>query len=385
MKRLGVNAIASKRLFASSSSLPTQRLAVVSHPLMLEHDVPYHPECPERISSIMKGFQYSLKNEQFFADNDSNSINNSNENIDIIMNPSITYPSENESELLKNLTNLIKPAHPSIDHITNVLSKASDCYKNNSSYMVDGDTTITRGTYHAMIQAISCVVYCVDLIYNHDSNNSNNNNNNCNSNCNYNRCFACVRPPGHHAESGRSMGFCFFNNVLIGAFHALSKYSNFCDKIAIIDFDVHHGNGSQEIAWNCENILYCSTHQSPFYPGTGSHPDIETGNFDNICNVPLLMGSDTKEFQNAYTNIILPKIDKFKPDLIMISAGFDAHKNDPLANLNLVESDYAWITKELVNLSNQHCNGKIISALEGGYDLQALSNSVLAHCKELTM
>jgi acetoin utilization deacetylase AcuC-like enzyme len=186
--------------------------------------------------------------------------------------------------------------------------------------------------------------------------------------------FCAVRPPGHHAESDRAMGFCLFNNAVIAARHAQKAHG--AERVAIVDWDVHHGNGTQAIVWSDPTILYASTHQMPLYPGTGA-PE-ETG-IGNIVNVPLSPGSGSEAFQRAFLDRVLPATDGFAPDLIVISAGFDAHRRDPLAAINLVEADYAWATEALMEIADRRCQGRIVSLLEGGYDLEALAASVAAH------
>ena len=186
--------------------------------------------------------------------------------------------------------------------------------------------------------------------------------------------FCAVRPPGHHAERDRAMGFCLFNNIAVGAHHARAAHG--MERVAAIDFDVHHGNGTQDIFWSDRTLFYASTHQSPLYPGTGARNERGVG---NIVNAPLRPGTGSQEFRAAMRDLILPALDSFAPDLVLISAGFDAHRADPLAGLEFVEADFAWITEQLVELAARHCNGRIVSSLEGGYDLGALSRSAAAH------
>ncbi|MFI4970881.1 MAG: histone deacetylase family protein [Lysobacterales bacterium] len=192
------------------------------------------------------------------------------------------------------------------------------------------------------------------------------------------RAFCAVRPPGHHATPSAAMGFCLFNNIAIGAAHALAAHG--LERVAIVDFDVHHGNGSQDIFWNEPRVLYASSHQWPLYPGSGARGETGAG---NILNVPLPTGAGSAEFRDAYEQIVLPALDAFAPQLMLISAGFDAHRLDPLARLNLVADDYAWVTGRLVELAERHARGRVVSGLEGGYSLVALRESAAAHVAAL--
>ncbi len=192
------------------------------------------------------------------------------------------------------------------------------------------------------------------------------------------RIFCAIRPPGHHAETTKAMGFCFINNIAVTARYLQKKYK--VNKIAIIDFDVHHGNGTQEIFYNDKNIAYASIHEFPLFPGTGKETETGAG---NIFNATLKAGIKGREFIKIFEQKILNPIDKFKPEIILISAGFDAHYRDPLANINLESDDFYEITKKIIEIANVHCNGKAISFLEGGYDLVALSESIKEHLKAL--
>jgi acetoin utilization deacetylase AcuC-like enzyme len=191
--------------------------------------------------------------------------------------------------------------------------------------------------------------------------------------------FVAVRPPGHHTETARPMGFCLFNNAAIAARHAQKKHG--AERVAIIDFDVHHGNGSQDIFWDDASVMYCSTHEMPLYPGTGAVG--ERGEHDNIVNAPLRAGDGGEVFREAVATAILPRLSAFGPDLVVISAGFDAHMRDPLANLNLLEADYAWVTQKLMEIADKYAKGRVVSVLEGGYDLEGLAKSVAAHVTAL--
>jgi acetoin utilization deacetylase AcuC-like enzyme len=192
------------------------------------------------------------------------------------------------------------------------------------------------------------------------------------------RAFCAVRPPGHHATHAAAMGFCLFNNVAVATAHALARG---IDRVAIIDFDVHHGNGTQDIFWNDARVLYASTHQSPLYPGTGALE--ERGGAGNIVNAPLPPRSGSAEFRAAISGTVLPALEAFRPQLVIISAGFDAHRLDPLADLNLEAQDYAWVTRELVEIAQKYASGRVLSSLEGGYSLTALRESTAAHVAAL--
>jgi acetoin utilization deacetylase AcuC-like enzyme len=223
---------------------------------------------------------------------------------------------------------------------------------------IDADTIISAGSGEAALRAAGAVVAGIDAVIAGEAVNA----------------FCAIRPPGHHAERAHAMGFCVFNNVAVGAHYARAAHG--VERVAAIDFDVHHGNGTQDIFWSDRNLFYASTHQSPLYPGTGARGETGVG---NIVNVPLRPGAGSEEFRAAMTALILPALESFGPDLILISAGFDAHRSDPLAGLEFVEADYAWVTQQLVDLAARHCNGRIVSSLEGGYDLTALAQSAAAH------
>lgn len=227
---------------------------------------------------------------------------------------------------------------------------------------LDPDTTMSPGSQMAALRAVGAVVAAVDVVMTEPAANA----------------FCAIRPPGHHAEADRAMGFCLYNNIAIGAYHARKQYG--LERIAVVDFDVHHGNGTQAIFWTDPGMFYASSHQAPFYPGTGEVTETGVG---NIVNVPLAAGAGPKEFREAYDEVILPALSAFRPELLLISAGFDAHAKDPLANLNLTGSDYAWITRKLVYIADTHAKGRIVSALEGGYDLEGLADGVDAHVKAL--
>jgi acetoin utilization deacetylase AcuC-like enzyme len=224
---------------------------------------------------------------------------------------------------------------------------------------LDSDTTMCPGTLAAAYRAIGGACQAVDEVMRRDVDNA----------------FVAMRPPGHHAERATPMGFCFFNNAAVAARHAIATHG--AERVAVMDFDVHHGNGTQDIFWSDPNLMYLSTHEMPLYPGTGSTS--ERGEYNNIVNAPLNAGDSGMQFREAMEVAILPRIEQFKPDLLIISAGFDAHRRDPLANLNLVEADFAWATSKLMDVSDRICEGRLVSVLEGGYDLDGLARSVAAH------
>ena len=227
---------------------------------------------------------------------------------------------------------------------------------------IDADTAISPGSGEAALRAAGAVCRAVDAVVSGQAQNA----------------FCAARPPGHHAEPQTPMGFCLFNNVAVGALYAREKYG--LQKAAVIDFDVHHGNGTQAMFEADENLFYASTHQSPLYPGTGDASETGVG---NIVNVPLRQGADGREFRTAYEKVILPALRAFDPEILFISAGFDGHAEDPLAGLNLTEPDYVWVTKELMGVAQNACEGRIVSTLEGGYDLGALARSASAHVATL--
>lgn len=228
---------------------------------------------------------------------------------------------------------------------------------------IDADTTMSPGTWEAALRGAGGACRAVDEVVTKHVNNA----------------FSASRPPGHHAEKDRAMGFCFFNNVAVAARYAQAVHG--IDRIAIVDFDVHHGNGTQDIFWNDKSVMYCSTHQMPLYPGSGAAN--ETGDANTIVNVPLAQGDDGLIFKEAMETAILPRLAAFSPELVIISAGFDAHARDPLGGLNFTEADFAWATRVLMDVADKSSDGKIISILEGGYDLEGLARSVAAHLMTL--
>jgi acetoin utilization deacetylase AcuC-like enzyme len=228
--------------------------------------------------------------------------------------------------------------------------------------MLDMDTVVSPGSWEAALRATGASIHAVDQIMAGKADNA----------------FCAVRPPGHHAEPSRAMGFCLFNSVAIAALHA--RVAHGAKRVAVVDFDVHHGNGTQVAFWSDRDLFYGSTHQMPLFPGTGAADETGVG---NIFNAPLKPGDDGDDFRVAYETRILPALDAFAPDFLLVSAGFDAHVRDPLANLRLVEADFAWVTGKLLEAAAKHCGGKLVSTLEGGYDLEALANSTAVHVEAL--
>jgi acetoin utilization deacetylase AcuC-like enzyme len=224
------------------------------------------------------------------------------------------------------------------------------------------DVVMGPGSWEAILRAMGGAICAVDAVMEKRARNA----------------FCATRPPGHHAESGRFMGFCFINNVAVAARHAQAQHG--IERVAIVDFDVHHGNGTQEIFWQDASVLYASTHQFPCYPGTGAASETGVG---NIVNEPLEPGSDGAAMRLAFEEGILPALNDFQPELILLSAGFDAHWRDPLADLRWTEEDYDWITRQVMAVADAHCDGRIVSVLEGGYDLEALGSSVATHLRAL--
>ena len=249
-----------------------------------------------------------------------------------------------------------------ITHNSDYINFVEKSFPEKGLSFLDGDTIVSPGSKDATLDAVGSIITAIDGVQNK----------------NFNNAFCAVRPPGHHAEKNKAMGFCIYNNVAVGANYLINKYK--LKKIAIIDFDVHHGNGTQDIFYDNEKVLYISTHQYPYYPGSGTND--EKGKHNNILNIPLPAGTTSEEYLNAY-EFVLKKIKEFKPQFILLSAGFDAHKNDPLAQLQLQSKDFYNITKRTLKLSKQYCDGKVVSILEGGYDLLALQESTEMHVKAL--
>ena len=249
-----------------------------------------------------------------------------------------------------------------ITHNSDYINFVEKSFPEKGLSFLDGDTIVSPGSKDATSDAVGSIITAIDGVQSKDFKNA----------------FCAVRPPGHHAEKNKAMGFCIYNNVAVGANYLINKYK--LNKVAIIDFDVHHGNGTQDIFYDNEKVLYISTHQYPYYPGSGTSD--EKGKHNNILNIPLPAGTTSKEYLNAY-EFVLKKIKEFKPEFILLSAGFDAHKDDPLAQLQLESKDFYNITKRTLELSKQYCDGKVVSILEGGYDLLALQESSEMHVKAL--
>ncbi len=227
---------------------------------------------------------------------------------------------------------------------------------------IDMDTAVSPGSWEAAMRAIGAALHAVDAVAGGEAANA----------------FCAVRPPGHHAETRRAMGFCLFDTAAIAARHAQRKHG--MERIAIVDWDVHHGNGTQEIFWSDPSVLYASTHQMPLFPGTGAPSETGAG---NVCNAPLAPGDGSQEFREAFRGRILPALNAFGPDLIIISAGFDAHRRDPLAEINLDAEDFSWATGKLMDIADDRAGGRLVALLEGGYDLKGLAESAAAHIRRL--
>lgn len=248
-------------------------------------------------------------------------------------------------------------------HSLELVSAIFDATPEDGYRHIDPDTVMSPGTDEAIRKGAGALVTAVDGVMGGDAQTA----------------FCAVRPPGHHAERSRPMGFCFVNNVAVAAFHARKAHG--LKKVAVVDFDVHHGNGTQDIFWNDPDLFFASTHQYPYYPGTGAAD--ETGAHNNIVNVPLPVGTDGASFRKGFEREILPALDSFEPELVLISAGFDAHKDDPLSDMGLEEDDFFWATRQVLKIAQRHADGRVVSALEGGYNLRALGASAATHVSAL--
>ncbi len=299
-----------------------------THEVFLAHDTgPHHPERPDRLRAVLKGLAVPAF-----------------DGLERHVAPAATRAQ-------------IERVHPPAQ-VEGVLSIIPD----SGLAPIDGDTVVSQKSGDAAFHAAGALCAAVDAVAGGAAKNA----------------FCAVRPPGHHAEPSRAMGFCLFNSVAIGAMQARAVHG--LERVAVVDFDVHHGNGTQAFAWDDRNFFYASTHQMPLYPGSGRAAEKGVG---NIVNAPLQPGADGIAFRAVMSETVLPALRRFAPDIVLISAGFDGHARDPLANLNLVEDDFAWVTRELMAVAEESAEGRVVSCLEGGYDLEALAASASAHVAAL--
>ena len=305
---------------------------LITHPSFINHDTgPGHPERPDRMRAIDKVLSHDIYKDLVRV----------------------------EAPLRADIEEAIRHTHPG--KFFEGIEKARPAHGEPPNH-IDGDTVISEGSWEAGLRAVGAGLEAVDQVVAKKAANA----------------FCQVRPPGHHAESHRAMGFCFFNNIAIAAQYARTKHG--AERVAVIDFDVHHGNGTQEIFWNDKNLFYGSTHQMPLFPGTGALTETGVG---NIWNAPLRAGDRREQFEEAFRTRILPSLHNFAPDFVFISAGFDAHERDPLGGVKLVEADFLWATEQLSDVARRFAGGRIVSMLEGGYDLTGLARSVAVHVKTL--
>ncbi len=302
--------------------------AFISHPLCLKHDMgAHHPECPTRLHAI---------EDQLIASGLYSYLQHHD------------APEVTREQLLRV-------------HDGAYLDSVAAAAPSEGIISLDGDTFMNPYTYPAALRAAGATVMAVDLVMAGKVENA----------------FCNVRPPGHHAERGEAMGFCIFNNVAVGAAHALAAHG--LSRVAILDFDVHHGNGTEDIFTDEQRVMLCSTFQHPFYPYSGADT-----HKPHIINVPLAAGSDGTTFRKAVTDRWLPALDGFEPELVFISAGFDAHREDDMSSIGLLEADYIWVTEQIKRIAEHHAHARIVSVLEGGYELHALGRSAAAHIKVLS-
>jgi len=303
---------------------------LITHPSFIEHDTgPGHPERPDRMRAIDKVLSHEMFNDL----------------------------RREQAPLRDDVEAQIALAHPQryIDWVKSVRPRPGE-----EAVRLDPDTVLSAGSWEPALRAVGAGLMAVDRVFDPASGIKN--------------VFAQVRPCGHHAEAERAMGFCIFSNVAIAGLYARKRHG--AERIAVVDFDVHHGNGTQDIFWSDKGLFFGSTHQMPLYPGTGAVNETGVG---NIWNAPLRPGDGGEPFKEAFESRILPALRNFAPDLVLISAGFDAHKDDPLANLQLTEPDFGWATARIVEIAEKHAGGRVVSMLEGGYNLAALARSVAVH------
>jgi acetoin utilization deacetylase AcuC-like enzyme len=317
------------RVEIGSQDVISAATLLVSHPACLEHNMGEgHPERPDRVRAIER----ALESEAF-------------------------------QTLARDVAPLADDSSIARVHPHTYIEAIREAAPSHGRVALDQDTSMSPGTLEAALRAAGGAVFAVDEVMSGKVRNA----------------FVATRPPGHHAEVATPMGFCFFNNAAIAARHAQKAHG--AGRVAIMDFDVHHGNGTQHIFWDDPSVLYASTHQMPHYPGTGAIQ--ERGAHDQIVNAPLRAGDGGEAFREAMETAILPRLEAFAPDLVMISAGFDAHRRDPLGNLNFIEADFAWATRKLMGVARKRGHERVVSVLEGGYDLEGLSRSVAAHVTAL--